>query len=101
MAGASGDPLCLTRWPRCKVALYDSANKQASRSFAKSFNAFNWVSTLRYLERNCYGYSDEKGTPKKLIITPSQKVPIKYNDEVEKDSVIDDVIKNLKTPSRH
>lgn len=95
MAGASGDfadPMA-----QMQVALYDSANKQASRSFAKSFNALTGSLTTKVSGEETAMVTRMKKGLQKAYNNGSQKFLSSITDEVEKDSVIDDVIKNLKT----
>lgn len=95
MAGASGDfadPMA-----QMQVALYDSANKQASRSFAKSFNALTGSLTAKVSGEETAMVTRMKKGLQKAYNNGSQKFLSSITDEVEKDSVIDDVIKNLKT----
>lgn len=95
MAGATGDfadPMA-----QMQVALYDSANKQATRSFAKSFNALTGSLTTKVSGEETAMVTRMKKGLQKAYNNGSQKFLSSITNNVDKDSVIDDVIKNLKT----
>lgn len=95
MAGATGDfadPMA-----QMQVALYDSANKQASRSFAKSYDALTGSLTTKVSgEQTAMATRMKKGL-QKAYEDGSKKFLSGITEGVEQDSVVNDVIKNLKT----
>lgn len=95
MAGATGDfadPMA-----QMQVALYDSANKQASRSFAKSFDALTGSLTTKVSgEETAMATRMKKGL-QKAYEDGSKRFLSGITESVKQDSVVNDVIKNLKT----
>lgn len=95
MAGATGDfadPMA-----QMQVALYDSANKQASRSFAKSFDALTGSLTTKVSgEETAMATRMKKGL-QKAYEDGSKRFLSGITESIEQDSVVNDVIKNLKT----
>ena len=95
MAGATGDfadPMA-----QMQVALYDSANKQASRSFAKSFDALTGSLTTKVSGEETAMVTRMKKGLQKAYEDGSKKFLSGITEGVEQDSVVNDVIKNLKT----
>lgn len=95
MAGATGDfadPMA-----QMQVALYDSANKQASRSFAKSYDSLTGSLTLKVSGEKTAMVSRIKKGLQKAYEDGSQKFLSSISEEVEQGSVVEDVIKSLKT----
>lgn len=93
MAGASGDfadPMA-----QMQVALYDSANKQASRSFAKSFNALTGSLTTKVSGEETAMVTRMKKGLQRAYEDGSKKFLSSITEGVETDSVVDDVIKNI------
>lgn len=95
MAGATGDfadPMA-----QMQVALYDSANKQASRSFAKSFDALTGSLTTKVSgEETAMATRMKKGL-QKAYEDGSKRFLSGITESIEQDSVVNNVVKNLKT----
>lgn len=95
MAGATGDfadPMA-----QMQVALYDAANKQASRSFAKSFDALTGSLTTKVSGEETAMVTRMKKGLQKAYEDGSQRFLSSITEGVKRDLVVNDVIKNLKT----
>lgn len=93
MAGATGDfadPMA-----QMQVALYDSANKQASRSFAKSFDALTGSLTTKVSGEQTAMVTRMKKGLQKAYEDGSKKFLSGITEGVATDSVVDNVIKNI------
>lgn len=94
MAGATGDfadPMA-----QMQVALYDSANKQASRSFAKSFDALTGSLTTKVSGEETAMVTRMKKGLQKAYEDGSQRFLSSITEGVKRDLVVKDVINNLK-----
>lgn len=93
MAGASGDfadPMA-----QMQVVLYDSANKQASRSFAKSFDALTGSLTTKVSGEETTMVTRMKKGLQKAYEDDSKKFLSNITEGIETDSVVNNVIKNI------
>lgn len=95
MAGATGDfadPMA-----QMQVALYDSASKQAYRSFAKSYDALTSSLTTKVTGAETAMVTRMKKGLQKAYNDGSKQFLSSITEGVETDSVVNEVIRNLKT----
>lgn len=95
MAGATGDfadPMA-----QMQVALYDAANKQATRSFAKSYDALTGSLTVKVSGEETVMYTRMKKGLQKAYESGSEQFLKSISEGVVQDDVVADVIKNLQT----
>lgn len=95
MAGATGnfaDPM-----GEMQVALYDAGNKQAYRSFAKSYNKLTGTAMIKVSGEESAFYDKMKKGLENTYFKSSESLLKGMSDEVESNKIIEDVIKNLQT----
>ena len=97
MAGTTGD--FADPMGEMQIALYDAGNKQAYRSFAKSYNKLTGSAIVKVTgeESNLYGKM-KKGL-RSAYFESSTLLLKGISEEVETNGIIEDIIKNLKTES--
>ena len=95
MTGATGDfadPMA-----QMQVALYDAASRQASRSFAKSYDALTGSLTTKVSGQDTAMYSRMKKGLQKAYEDGSKQFLSKITEGVQQDDLINETIKSLKT----
>lgn len=95
MAGASGD--FADPMGEMQVALYDAGNKQAYRSFAKSYNKLTGSAMIKVSGEETALYKRMKKGLRSNYFNSSTELLKGMSEEVESKKIIENVVKNLKT----
>lgn len=94
MAGATGD--FADPMGEMQIALYDAGNKQAYRSFAKSYNKLTGTAMVKVSGEESAFYDKMKKGLENTYFKSSESLLKGMSDEVESNKIIEDVIKNLR-----
>lgn len=95
MAGATGD--FADPMGEMQIALYDAGNKQAYRSFAKSYNKLTGTAIIKVSGEETALYQKMKKGLRSAYFDSSTLLLKGMSEEVGTKNIIDDVIKNLRT----
>ena len=93
MAGATGDFSDPTG--EMQIALYDAGNKQAYRSFAKSYNKLTGTAMIKVTGEESALYKKMKGGLRSTYFKSSESLLKGLSEDVQTNGIIEDVIKNL------
>lgn len=94
MAGATGD--FADPMGEMQIALYDAGNKQAYRSFAKSYNELTGSAMIKVTGEETTLYKKMKGGLKSTYFNSSESLLKGFSDDVQ-NGIIENVIKSLQT----
>ena len=93
MAGATGD--FADPMGEMQIALYDAGNKQAYRSFAKSYNKLTGTAMVKVSGEESALYKKMKGGLRSTYFNSSETLLKGLSEDVQTNGIIEDVIKNL------
>lgn len=93
MAGSTGD--FADPMGEMQIALYDAGNKQAYRSFARSYNKLTGTAMVKVSGEESALYKKMKGGLRSTYFNSSETLLKGLSEDVQTNGIIEDVIKNL------
>lgn len=93
MAGSTGD--FADPMGEMQIALYDAGNKQAYRSFAKSYNKLTGTAMVKVTGEESALYKKMKRGLRSTYFSSSESLLKGFSEDVQTNGIIEDVIKNL------